>query len=157
MITGVRSALVCDKVERTPEGITNYLGIYGAQLLANTTPGLFEIWLSLHVDVDKRRSAGHIQVTGADIDMRVPFDMTTDRGMSVIAFPIFVPVQAPDTLTVTVTDTGRRDKPYRFRWSLEFSPDAKALEPGVARAVLEQAQQANLEVLASLAKPPVKH
>jgi hypothetical protein len=157
MITGVRSALLCDKIDRTPEGLTNYLGIHGVQLLADTAPGLLEMWLSLHVDVDKRRSAGHVQVAAADIDLRVPFDMTTDRGLAVIAFPLFVPVQAPDTLTVTLTDTGRRDKPFRFKWSLGFAPGAKALEPAVAQTVLEEAAQANREVLASLAKPPVKH
>lgn len=157
MITSVRSALICDKVDRTGEGLTNYLGIHGSHMLVGTRPGLLEVWLTLHLDVDKRRSVGHVQLNATDLNLRVPFDSTTDRGITVIAFPIYLPLQAPDTLTVTITDEGRRDKPFRFKWTLDFAPGASALEPTVARTVLEQAQQANLEVLASLARPPVKH
>ena len=157
MITGVRSALICDKVERTPDGLTHYQGIQGSQMSAPTQPGLLEVWLTLHLDIDKRRTAGEVVVTAADIDQRVPFDVTTDRGMTVIAFPLYIPIQGQDTLIVTITDIGRRDKPFRFKWGLGLTRDARVLEPDVARTVLEQARQLNRDFLASLVKPPVKH
>jgi hypothetical protein len=157
MIIGVRSALICDKVDRTPEGLTNYQGIHGPQMLATSRPGLLEVWLTLHLDVDRRPTAGQVQVHAQALDLSVPFQLVTDRGMTVIAFPLFIPVQGADTLTVTIIDAGRRDKPLRFKWKLGFVADAPALEPAVAQSVLAEAEQLNRDVLASLVKPPSRH
>jgi hypothetical protein len=157
MITGVRSALFCDKVERAPDGLTHYLGIHGSHMSVATQPGLLEVWLTLHLDVDKRRTQGEVQVRAAQLDLRVPFDMTTDRGMTVIAFPLLVAVQAPDVLTVTIADAGRRDKPFRFKWSLAPTPGARVLDAEAATAIVTGADQANRDMLAALVKPPVRH
>ncbi|MBI1685205.1 hypothetical protein [Caulobacter hibisci] len=157
MITAVRSALICDKVERREGGLTDYLGVHGFKMLADSRPGLFEVWLTLHVDVDKRPTKGQVSVSAADLGLIVPFAFTTERGMSVIAFPIYIPVQAPDTLTVTITDADRRDRPMRFKWSLGFAPGAKVLDAEHGQLVLSEAAKANAKVLASLAKPSLPH
>ncbi|AYV48547.1 hypothetical protein CFHF_20030 [Caulobacter flavus] len=157
MITAVRSAVICDKVERRANGLTDYLGIHGAVLLAQSLPGLLEVWIALHLDVDKRQTRGRVSLASADLGLMVPFDFATGRGMSVIAFPLFIPIQAAHTLTLTIQDDDRRDRPFRFKWALGFAPGAKALEPHVAATVVEEAAEANARVLASLVKPAAKH
>ena len=157
MITAIRSALICDKVEATPEGLTNYHGIHGNRLVAGTRPGLLRVWLTLHLEIDKRRSAGAVALAAPDLDMKVPFDVTTDRGLTVIAFPVLIPVLAAGGLTVTVTDEGRRDKPFRFKWNLDIAPGAREVEGEAAASLVEQTRSANQAMVASLTKSAVKH
>lgn len=154
MITAIRSALICDKVEATPEGLTNYHGIHGNRLVAGTRPGLLQVWLTLHLELDKRRSAGAVILAAPDLEMRVPFDVTTDRGLTVIAFPVLIPVLAAGVLTVTVTDEGRRDKPFRFRWNLDIAPAAREVEGDVAVNLVEERENSSSARRPRRPRPP---
>lgn len=157
MITAIRSALICDKVEITPEGLTHYQGIHGNRLAVTTRPGLLQVWLTLHLEIDKRRSTGAVTLAAPDLDLKVPFDVTTDRGLTVIAFPVLIPVLASGVLAVTVTDEGRRDKPFRFKWTLDIAPGAREMDGGATAGLVDQTRAANLAMAASLAKPPPRH
>ena len=158
MITGVRSALICERVEQNDAGSANYFGICGASLIAESNPGFLEIWAALHVEVDRKATQGHVKVEAADYSQIFPFDLPAGWWLAGMAFPLIVPVLRAGPLTVAVFDDGRKGKPFRFRWNIEISPDAKILDEAAGRDFVETGRKAG-EILAGdlAANGKVKH
>lgn len=158
MITGVRSAIICERVEEDDAGRANYLGICGDWIMAESKPGFLHIWAALLVEVDGKPTQGHVRVEAADYSQIFPFDIPAGRRLAGMAFPLIVPVVRAGPLTVAIFDDGRKGKPFRYRWNLEFSPDAKILGDAAGRDFVKTGKEAAEilnESLAAMGK--VKH
>ncbi len=147
MIIGVRSVLICERVEQDDAGRANYFGICGASIMAESNPGFLHIWAALHVEVDRKATQGHVRVEAADYSQIFPFDLPAGWWLAGMAFPLIVPVLREGPLTVAVFDEGRKGKPFRFRWNIEISPDAKVLDEAAGRDFVEAGKKAG-EIIA---------
>ena len=151
MIIGVRSALICERVEQDDAGRANYFGICGASIMAESNPGFLHIWVALHVEVDRKATLGHVKVEAADYSQRFPFDLPPGWWLAGMAFPLIVPVVRAGPLTVAVFDDGRKGHPFRFRWNIEISADAKILDEAAGRDFVDLGKEAGKIIADNLA------
>jgi hypothetical protein len=156
MITGVRSAILCNEVLQNADGTVDYLGLQGAALVLDSNPNILNIWLSLHLELDRKPATGRVRVTTDDFDLTVPFHLAAGWALSAVAFPMNIPVRSEGPLTVSVSEDRLDRKPYRFKWSLGFETGAKILEPQTWDRYVEVSRQSSeilLQRLAPIAKP----
>lgn len=157
MITSIRSIVLCDKVETPAFGAANYVGLHGATLRSPNRPGGFQVWLAIMADVDQSRSRGEIVVDAPHVKLKAPFDSTTDRALTTMAFPLIIPIDAPCELVITVTDQARRDPPFTFRWALDFTADSKAQPADLWRVQAKAAKVANEATIRGLSQQAMRH
>jgi hypothetical protein len=117
MITGVRSALICDKVE-LKDGLASYVGLHGAILHPEQTPGLLFVTVALMLEVDETRTRGSVTIEAPDFRQVLPFDFTTAAKLSAMNLPIAIPVLRPAELTVVIRDDRDPHTPWRYGWDL---------------------------------------
>lgn len=75
MITGLRSALMCSKVEQHVDGRTDYIGVVGAELSAETRPGYVQAWVVLQVELDRKATSGRVWVECEGLKQDFPFEV----------------------------------------------------------------------------------
>lgn len=150
MIVGLRSALLCDHVEQDAHGVVNYLGVHGGTLIANSRPGLLDVWISLVVELDGRATAGHVQVRAADYDQTIPFEAPAGLKLSAIAFPILITLLRKGALTVSVTDDAPHGRTLSTSWTMDFAADAQVLAADATASFLAGSAQARDEMTAHL-------
>jgi hypothetical protein len=151
MITGIRSAIICDEVQR--EGDTaNYLGIWGDPLVPMTRPGVLSLWVALQVGLDEKAASGHMRIYTPDFDKSVPFDVPPGWRVADMSAPFIIPVLSEGFLTVAVVDDRRPKSPYRVKWTLAFNPGAPALDEAEVRAAGLAGEAAAAELVAALAQ-----
>lgn len=143
MITGLRSALICSKVEQHADGRTDYIGVVGAELSADTRPGYIQAWVVLQVELDRKATSGRVWVECEGLKQDYPFDVPAGLLAAGAAFPLLIPVLKEGTLWVTVVDDGARTKAQRQKWRLQFKPGAAELaDPDAARKIIDTCQRA---------------
>jgi hypothetical protein len=125
VITGVRSALICDKVE-LKDGLASYVGLHGAILYPDQTPGLLFVTVALVLEVDVTRTRGSVTIEAPDFHRAFPFDFTTPAKLSAMNLPVAVPVLAPAELVATIRDVGDPRAPRRYSWDLALDITAPA-------------------------------
>ena len=119
MITGIRSAILCDRVVRHPDGMIDYLGLYGDTIPADPTTGKAVVWFALILELDGKGAHGEIQFQADGYDFRAPPVMTPPGvSLTTAVFPLDIPVASANTLRMTVVNVDRRDKPFRVAWTL---------------------------------------
>ena len=134
MITGIRSAVICDRVVVDEDGMTNLIRIRGEPLVPDSTPGFLHVWIYLLAEVDRRRSLGHVKVEASRFaPPTVPFDLPGGSCVSAMAFLMLIPVVRSGPLTISIVNTERGGKPLRIRWEMELDPDAPPLDEAAGR------------------------
>jgi hypothetical protein len=151
MITGIRSALICDRVEVDRHGAMHLFRINPDPIVPKTTPGYLHIWIVIQAELDRTQSAGYVKVEGADFDLpSVPFTLPSDLRVSLIAYPLVIPVLRDGALTISVFDDARPDEPFRTEWRLELDPGAPRLHDNLRQATKDQAEESANAVRARL-------
>jgi hypothetical protein len=125
MITGVRSAVICDKVELR-DGLASYVGLHGAILHPEHTPGLLFVTIALMLEVDETRTRGSVTIGAPDFRQVFPFDFTTAAKLSAMNLPIAIPVLRPAELMVVIRDDRDPHTPWRYGWDLAVNSMAPA-------------------------------
>lgn len=160
MITGLRSALLCAKVEMHPDGRADYLGILGGEVSADSRPGMVQAWLTLQIELDRKATAGRVLVECEGLKQDFPFYAPAGHSEAATAFPLLIPVLKEGTLWVTVLDDGAKTKPLRQKWRLKFTPNAENLANPVdaARQISDSCQRAAASVAAGSQRlEPTRH
>lgn len=137
MITGIRTAVVCEKVERLADGGANYIRVLSDPLLIDVRPGVLQVWVALQVEVDEKQSSGAVRIQAPNYDDTQPFEVPPGHRLVDISFPLTLAVEAEGILIIAVSDTARGGKPFRARWLLGFSSDARPLEEDEVAAVAD--------------------
>jgi hypothetical protein len=151
MITGIRSALICDRVEVDENGAMNLFRLNPDPIVPKTTPGYLHIWVVIQAELDQRRSAVHVKVEAADFDLpAVPFDIPAGLRLSLIAYPLVIPVLRAGPLTIWVSNDERPRKPFKIRWRLELDPDAPPLDESLRQQIKARAEETSEAVAARL-------
>jgi hypothetical protein len=149
MITGLRSALFCAKVEMHRDGRADYLGILGAEMSADSRPGVVQAWLTLQIELDRKATVGRVVVECDGLKQDFPFEAPAGLAEAATAFPLMIPVLKEGTLWVTVIDDSGKAKPIRQKWRLKFLPDARPLEdPLAGKQIVDSCQRAAASVAA---------
>lgn len=149
MITGLRSALICAKVEMHSDGRTDYLGIVGAEISADSRPGFVQAWLTLQLELDRKATVGRVQVECEGLKQDFAFEAPAGHAETGVALPLMIPILKEGALWVTVLEDGGRGKPLRQKWRLKFKSDAEELEdPSAARQIADTCQRAAATVAA---------
>lgn len=150
MITGLRSALICAKVQQHADGQTDYIGIIGADISADSRPGVVQAWLTLQIELDRKATVGRVVVECEGLKQDFAFEAPAGHAEVGTALPLMIPVLKEGTLWVTILDDSARAKPLRQKWRLKFKPDAQELEdPGAGRQIADTCQRAAASVAAS--------
>ena len=143
MITGLRSALICSKVEQHPDGRTDYIGVVGAELSAETKPGYLQAWMVLQLELDRKPTSGRVWVECEGLKQGFPFEAPGGLLAAGAAFAMLIPILKEGALWVTIVDDGARGKPLRQKWRLQFKTDAEELtDPNAARQIADTCQRA---------------
>lgn len=149
MIMGLRSALFCAKVEMHRDGQADYLGILGAEISADSRPGVVQAWLTLQLELDRKTTVGRVVVECEGLKQDFPFEAPAGHAEAATAFPLMIPVLKEGSLWVTVIDDSARTKPIRQKWRLKFRPDAQVLEDrGAGQQIADSCQRAAATVAA---------
>ena len=157
MITGIRSAIVCDTVERGADGRVNYIGLWTDPLLADSRPGLLNLNIALQVTVDERRSAGHLSIETDGFELALAFGIPAGCKSMELSSPFIIPVLKDGLLTVCVFDDESRGEPFRASWSLGFLPDAENLGQAAAEEFVAAAKRAAVMLAEGSAARTSKH
>jgi len=128
MITGLRSAILCETVQETLKG-ASLINLYTEQLLAVQRPGLIEGYLSVMVDTDGRATRGAITLEAHSFSQSFAFGAQEGDFMPTIAVPVMLPVIKAGPLTLTVRDGDAPNNSFTARWRLDFAPRAKLIRP----------------------------
>lgn len=151
MITGIRTAVICDRVETDKEGRVNAFNLRGDPLLPESNPGFLNIWILIYLDLDRKPSAGHMRVEAADFEtVKIPFAVPSDLRLTALMVPLLIPVLARGPLTVSIYNEERPGKPFRVKWLMELSPDAKRLDDAVGREFAEESKKVTALLIAGL-------
>jgi len=131
MITGIRSAILCDQVVRHPDGMVDYLGLYGDTIPADPQTGVATVWFALILELDDKGANGELHFQASGYDFRAP-PLLTPPGLKLTTamFPLQIPAKAPGTLRLTVVNVERRDKPFRVEWNLVIDGEEMSQPPG---------------------------
>ena len=149
MITGLRSALVCAEVKTSADGRTDYIGVIGAEISAETRPGVIKAWITLQIELDRRPTIGRMIVECHGLKQDFPFAAPAGAAEAGLAIPLMIPILKEGTLWVTVVEDCARSKPLRQKWRLKFKPDAEELEdPGTGRQIADTCQRAAASIAA---------
>lgn len=128
MITGVRVILFCEQIDDSG-GAVSALGLWDYTLCAGNRPGAVEATLLVQVELDPSPTRGHLRVEVADAyDEVFPFDFTTTAPVTAMMLPLLLPALDEGEVWVSVVDDAT-EKPWRYRWALNFAPDADPLGP----------------------------
>jgi hypothetical protein len=147
MITGVRSALLCDNIEQTETDV-NYRGIQSYQLEGLTRPWVFHLWLALQLEIDRKKSSGRVKVYTQDNEWTYPFEIAAGWALGAMAVPLIIPMTREGLLSVAVTDSFRSGKPWRYQWKMAFAEDGRMLTEPEAETMMSDAREAGERLMA---------
>lgn len=152
MITGIRSAILCDSVVTRPDGAVDLVGLWGEHVIADSKPGIVRLWLALTLDLDGQGTDGAVLVTAPNFNQSMPFQTPPGPHMTLAAFPILVPIIEESVLVVAVFDTRKPMTAFKATWATRFTADAKELKPGMAEEFIRDGVEG--AALASSLTPP---
>ena len=124
MITGLRAALLCKKVEQRLDGQIDIIGISPDTLTGGSRPDLATLDLFLNVDFDGKGATGFVRLEAPHFSHRVPFATPSGVTNSGMMFTIMIPIVETGQLVVSVVDGSNRLKPFTAKWTLRFAPGA---------------------------------
>jgi hypothetical protein len=138
MITAIRSAVICERVEVDDDGMINLHRVRGDPLVPENTPGFLHVWVFLLAELDGKRSVGHVRVVAAEFAPPVvPFDLPGGLCVSAMAFLMLIPVVRSGALKISIVDRERGGKPLRIQWGMELDPDAPPLDEAAGRGFVK--------------------
>jgi hypothetical protein len=124
MITGIRSAVFCDKVEKDERG-PSYIGLHGDVLTADSRPGLIKASIALSLDVDGQASLGNVLLSAEGFSESFPFSVPVGCSVATLVLPVVIVVLKVGLLGVAVHNAP--GAVLRQTWTLAFCDDAKVL------------------------------
>jgi hypothetical protein len=152
MITGLRSALLCSKVEHRPDGSSAYIGILGADIYAGSRPGLIECWLTVQLDLDQTATSGALAVVCEGLEQVFPFETPDGYSDAAFALPLIIPVLREGNLQLSIRDLGAPGAERSVTWRLNFAPGAERMKSrGASERIVLVAQEAARTVAAQIA------
>ncbi len=125
MITGVRTALICERVEMA-NGFPSFHTVADNTLAARTRPGIISFQLVLQVDLDKAETVVQVRVSANNYIQGVNFNLPSGQTFVTLVPVFMVPVTEDSDLVVEVSDESGKP-PHRFLWALYFDEHARTL------------------------------
>ena len=138
MITGIRTALICERVEMK-DGFPSFINVADNTLAPKTKPGVVSFQLALQIDLDKRATPVQVRVSTIDYLQGVDFNVPSDLAFVTLVPTFAVPVVQDSDLLIEISD-GSGGEPFRFRWALYFDEHARVLTDA---EIVEFARQAD--------------
>jgi hypothetical protein len=157
MMVTLRSAVLCDSVDLSPEGLTAYHGVRGDAIQVDSRPGLVHVTLALQLEVDDAPGPGEIRLRFGTFDHRFEFDVSAGQRHVHIQFPLLLPVLEAGDLDLFVQGDGRNAAPGRATWRVGFAPDARVLAPDAAADAARIGELAAAMIAADLASRRKPH
>lgn len=137
MITGLRSAVICRRLEITAEGELNLYGLAADTLTAAVRPGILFPALALQVDTDGNATSGVATLRADRYEEAFPFSSPAGVRVTNLLLELALPVIVEGRLTVEVADGAKARKPYRVSWNLVFDALAATdMDPAAEANVL---------------------
>ena len=123
MITGIRTALICERVEMK-DGFPTFINVADNTLAPKTKPGVISFQLALQIDLDKQATPVQVRVSTVDYLQGVNFNVPSDLAFVTLVPAFAVPVIQDSDLLIEISD-GSGKEPFRFRWALYFDEHAR--------------------------------
>ena len=143
MITGVRTALICDRLEQDELGRTNAMGLYGDTIYASSRPGFVDCWLLVMPELDGRPTEATVMVEAPEFAHTFPYSAGAGLTVSGAGYQMILPVLQPGRLTVTVRNAQHKGAPFTRLWKLAFTDQAAILGPADVRELMVGANKAS--------------
>jgi hypothetical protein len=150
MIVALRSAVPCEQVVTRDDGRTDYLGILGEELQAESRPGVVELWITLHLELDAQHTRGIVRLHAADYLLTFAYEVPEGWLLAIMTIPIAAPVIEEGPLIVDIYDEAQQETPFRAAWSLSFAPGARVLGAAEGRRLIAAARAASAAAVADL-------
>jgi hypothetical protein len=150
LITNLRAALLCEKVEQQPDGRIDIIGVRPDVIRYPSMPNFQSIEVFLTLDLDAKGSTGHVRFDAPNFAHRVPFSTPPGINSSAMVMRLVLPLTEPGTLTISVVDGANRLKPFKAKWQL--APATDLIDHGQEKVaeVIEFANGQTTELLATL-------
>jgi hypothetical protein len=153
MITGIRSAVLCDRVVTHTDGSIDLVGLWGERMNADSRPGIVKPWLVLMIELDGDGADGQVVLTAPDFEQTVPFQTPPGPMMTMAAFPILLPIVREGTFVVSVVDLRKPGQPVSVKWPTGFAEGAEELDPKLADEFIRGAVEGARLAAAGLVSP----
>lgn len=129
MIIGVRMAVLCERADVNREtGEVTLVNVLPYELKTATRPGMLRGALALQLELDLTATRATVKLAAGDFKLARVIDIPATGRTVTVDLPLDVPVMEAVPLVVTITDARRRSRPWRYRWALDFWPDADVID-----------------------------
>ena len=128
MITGIRSAIICEAVDYVQGEYPIFRGVTDDRLWAQTRPGIVQFTLALQVATDKRPTKVEIRYEFDSFEECVDYPIPIGVGVATLVLPMTIPVSETGILTIAISDPMRNGKPFKYDWHVDFIDGAHDLD-----------------------------
>jgi hypothetical protein len=155
MITSLRSALLCQRIDQHPDGQIDIIGVRPSSITHGVRPVYDSPWLSLTVDLDGKGSTGFVRLQAPGFDHRLPYSTPAGIFSTGFAMPLILPLYEPGDFVVSVVDGANRTRPLKAKWKIGFTDDVEDRGDHLIPTLLRETNARMDEIIGRLIGPGV--
>ena len=130
MITGIRSALICERVTMGSSGFPTLVNVFGDQIQTSAQPSMVEFTLALMLAVDGHATKAELSLSLGDFKISTPIEIAASPNAATLHLPVIVPILEPGILTLTIDDV--EGGTFTQSWRADFAPNARVAAMGAS-------------------------